>query len=55
MNSSDESGFDGCAECVRLRREREAASLAGELSHEVDCAILLQRHMVSEHPAVRRT
>ncbi|MBU7596297.1 hypothetical protein JGS22_001245 [Streptomyces sp. P38-E01] len=54
MNSSNESEVAGCAECVRLRREREAASLTGELSREVDWTVLLQRHMVSEHQAVRR-
>ena len=34
----------GCAECVRLEREKEMARKSGDLSKVTDCAVLLSRH-----------
>ena len=34
----------GCAECVRLEREQEAARKSGDLSRATDCVVLLSRH-----------
>lgn len=33
-----------CAECAHLKREREAARKAGNMSRVTDCNVLIKRH-----------
>ncbi|MEW2220568.1 hypothetical protein AB0939_14935 [Streptomyces sp. NPDC006990] len=44
----------GCAECVRLECDREAARTVGDWSRATDCAVLLRRHPEHGAKSVRR-
>lgn len=46
----DPEPVDGCAECARLARDREAARAAGDGTAATDCNVWMRRHPTHKAP-----